>query len=100
MFPDDDIPLPHAIAECVTFLSKNKDYAAAWGYVVDFTAHGTDIDLFRVRWFAPSIDEQTSLERIYHLVRRYHPFFWAVYRKEVLSQSSRRKKSDVLSFRK
>lgn len=87
LLPDDDIPLPHALEECATFLSGHDDYAAAWGYVADYALHEGQLDIFRVHWFTPSIDDATAFERVYHLVRRYQPFFWAVFRAEALAQS-------------
>ena len=80
MFPDDDILLPHAVEQCLGFLRANQDHVAAWGYVVDYgIAQDQQFDMYRVRWFTPGIDEPTPLERIYHLCRRYQPFFWAAF---------------------
>jgi len=87
LLPDDDIALPHALQRCLAFLQEHEDYAAAWGYVLEYAEHAAGYDIFRVRWFTPSIDEQTPFERVYHLVRRYQPFFWAVFRTKVLVES-------------
>jgi glycosyltransferase domain-containing protein len=87
MFPDDDILLPHALEQCLAFLQEHDDHAVAWGYVLDYAVHANQFDIFRVRWSTPSIDEPSPFERIYHLVRRYQPFFWAVFRTEALIRS-------------
>jgi glycosyltransferase domain-containing protein len=87
MLPDDDIPVPRALEQCVSVLRQNDDTAAAWGYVIDYAMHGEQFDIFRVRWSAPGINEHSPLERVYHLVRRYQPFFWAVFRTGALTRS-------------
>jgi glycosyltransferase domain-containing protein len=87
MLPDDDIPVPRALRQCVTLLRQNDDIVAAWGYVVDYAMHGEQFDIFRVRWSAPGLNEQSPFERVYHLVRRYQPFFWAVFRTGALTRS-------------
>jgi glycosyltransferase domain-containing protein len=87
MLPDDDIPFPHALEQCVTLLRQNDGVVAAWGYVIDYALHGQQFDMFRVRWAAPSVNEQLPFERVYHLVRRYQPFFWSVFRTGVLTRS-------------
>jgi glycosyltransferase domain-containing protein len=84
MLPDDDIPLPKALERCLSYLYEHDDFAAAWGYVLDFGIHEGQFDIFRVHWFTPSIDEPSPFERLYHLVRRFQPFFWAVFRTKVL----------------
>lgn len=87
MLPDDDIPMPHAMQEALAFMKAHRDYAVAWGYVLDFVRHSGCVDILRVRWFAPSVDESAPLDRTYHLVRRYQPFFWGVFRRDVLIRS-------------
>lgn len=92
MAPDDDLVLPDAIAECRTFLADHEDYVAAWGYVLEFANHSGQVDIHTVRWYTPSIDEDRPLDRVYHLIRRYQPFFWSVVRtaavREAMSRAS------------
>jgi glycosyltransferase domain-containing protein len=76
---DDDIYLPHAIDAAFAHLRANPDCVAAHGYALTFAFHGNDVDLSAVRWFTPSIEEHDPLRRHYHLMRRYQPFYWAVF---------------------
>jgi glycosyltransferase domain-containing protein len=82
---DDDINFPHAIDAALAHLEANPDYVAAHGYVLTFASRDNDIELSSVLWAAPSITEDQPLRRLYHLVRRYQPFIWAVFRKQALS---------------
>jgi len=82
--PDDDICMPHAIDAALKFLEHNPDYVAAHGYMLQFCFEGTDWDIHHVGGFTPSITEGDQLQRHYHLMRRYQPFYWAVFRTEVL----------------
>ena len=84
MLPDDDITFPHAIEQSLSFLVAHPDHVAAQGYVLDFAIHGQTFEIAGVRWFTPSIDQETPMARIYNLVRRFQPFLWAVFRKEVI----------------
>lgn len=90
LVPDDDVTFIHALQQCADYLAANPDTVAAHGYVLDFGIHENTFDLVRVRWFTPTIGEGDPLERIYHLMRRYQPFFWAVFRKEALLTALRR----------
>jgi len=87
MLPDDDIALPHSLERCAAFLAEHDDFAAAWGYALDYATNAGQFDILGVRWFVPSLSESSPFERIYHLVRRYQPFFWAVFRTPVLIES-------------
>jgi glycosyltransferase domain-containing protein len=82
MLPDDDITLPHAIEASLAFLSKNPDYVAAQGHVLDFGIDGATFDIRGVRWFTPGVTDEGPVTRIYNLVRRYQPFLWAVFRRD------------------
>jgi glycosyltransferase domain-containing protein len=84
LVPDDDVTFPHAIDGALTFLRQHPDYAAAHGYTLQFGMHGQSVDIHRVCTFVPSIDQADPLERVFHLMRRYQPFLWAVFRREVL----------------
>lgn len=85
--PDDDVALPHALKSCHEFLQKHSDFVAAHGYVLDFRIAQNVFDMTRVRWFTPDISEDEPLQRLYHLLRRYQPFFWSVYRTEALQEA-------------
>lgn len=90
LVPDDDVTFVHALQQCANYLAANPDAVAAHGYVLDFGIHENTFDLVRVRWFTPTVGEDDPLERMYHLMRRYQPFFWAVFRKEALLAALRR----------
>jgi glycosyltransferase domain-containing protein len=83
--PDDDVTFPHAIDAALEHLKCNDGHIAAHGYVLRFAVHGDDVDIHAVAGYAPSIDEGHPLERHYHLMRRYQPFYWAVFRTQVLA---------------
>jgi glycosyltransferase domain-containing protein len=85
--PDDDIPIPSALHQCRDFLSRNLDYSAAWGYALNFNLHEQAFDIHSIQWCSASVDDSSPLERVYHLVRRYQPFFWAVFRANALRRS-------------
>lgn len=82
--PDRKISLPHAVEAALGHLDANPDYAAASGYVVGFAKDDESIDINRVVYFTPSIDEPEPLARHYHLMRRYQSSLWALFRREVL----------------
>jgi glycosyltransferase domain-containing protein len=84
LLPDDDITFPHAIDRCLEHLANRPEATAAQGYVLDFEVRQEIFDILRVRWFTPSIDQPDSLSRLYHLLRRYQPFLWAVFRADKL----------------
>jgi glycosyltransferase domain-containing protein len=84
MTPDDDITFPHAINLALEYLEQNQDYAAAHGYTLRFGQQLENFDIYGIYTFAPSIDRDDPLERHYDLMRRYQPFFWAVFRRDVL----------------
>jgi len=78
--PDDDVTFPHAIDASLDYLRANSDYVAAHGYVLTFGMQGSDFDVHGIFSFTPSITEDEPLRRHYHLMRRYQPFIWAVFR--------------------
>ena len=82
--PDDDVTMPDAIDLALTFLQANADFVAAHGYILDFASFGADVDIYGVSGFTPTIDEADPLRRHYHLMRRYQPFYWGVFRTEML----------------
>jgi glycosyltransferase domain-containing protein len=85
--PDDDVTLPHAINESLSFLQRHDDHVAAQGYILDFQLNEDAFDIYRVFGFTPTIGERDPLQRLYHLMRRYQPFYFAVIRTEVLLQA-------------
>lgn len=90
LVPDDDVTFLHAIEQCAKYLNENPDAVAAHGYVLDFGIHEETFDIVRVRWFTPTVGEDDPLHRLYHLLRRYQPFMWAVFRKQALLTALRR----------
>lgn len=98
--PDDDIMLATSIDRALAFLSANKDYVAAHGYILDLALHDTHVDIHGVCGFTPSIEHNDPLRRHYHLMRRYQPFYWAVFRTDALRMSlSWAVRSDTIMFR-
>jgi glycosyltransferase domain-containing protein len=87
--PDDDVTFPHAIERSLSFLQQHDEYVAAHGYVLDFRIEGDAFDMFRVFGFTPTIGEPDPLQRMYHLARRYQPFYYAVMRTEVFVEALR-----------
>jgi glycosyltransferase domain-containing protein len=85
MLPDDDITFPHAIDGSVAHLQAHPDYVAAHGYTLRFGMRDNDIDVHDVFGYTPTIDAERPLRRLYDLLRRYQPFFWAVFRTEALA---------------
>jgi glycosyltransferase domain-containing protein len=86
--PDDDITLATSIDRALAFLNANKDYVAAHGYALDLALlDDTHVDIHSVCGFTPSIEEDDPLRRHYHLMRRYQPFYWAVFRTDALRMS-------------
>jgi glycosyltransferase domain-containing protein len=81
MVPDDDISFPHAIDAALAYLQQNENYVVAQGYVLAFATHKNDLDIYKVHWFAPSIADDDPLHRLHHLLLRYQPSFWAVFRR-------------------
>jgi glycosyltransferase domain-containing protein len=89
MLPDDDLPMPEAVRAGTKALLETRDAAVAWGYVLDYFDGGREFDIFRVRWFSPGIDLPSPFARVYELVRRYGPFFWGIFRTNVLADGLR-----------
>jgi hypothetical protein len=89
MVPDDDVTFPHAISAALAHLDKNPDYVAAHGYVLRFGMHRDDVDIHSVYGFTPTIGQAEPLQRLYHLIRRYQEFVWAVFRRQPLTQAMR-----------
>jgi glycosyltransferase domain-containing protein len=83
MMTDDDISFPHTIDACLDYLRRNPDTVVAQGYVLGFSAIERNIDIHSMQWFIGTIAEPTPLRRLYELMRRYQPFFWAAFRTDV-----------------
>ena len=80
MVTDDDVSFLHTIDACLDYLQQHPDYVVAQGYIVDAGISESSVDIHRVRWFVQGNAEPTPLRRLYELIRRYQPFFWAVFR--------------------
>ena len=87
VLPDDDIAFPHAIESALTFLRKNQDYVGAHGYSLRFGFERRDFDIYQVEHFIPTISDHEPMQRYYHLMRRYQPHLWAVFRTEVYAKA-------------
>jgi glycosyltransferase domain-containing protein len=83
--PDDDVTFPHAIDAALAHLQRNRDFVAAHGYVLRFGTHRRDVDIHNVSGFAPTVARDDPLQRLYHLIRRYQPIIWAVFRTETFA---------------
>ena len=80
LIPDRKITFPHTIDVALTHLINNEDHVAAQGYVVRFQELTDEVDVNRVLFFTSSICEENPLERHYHLMRRYQPWLFGVFR--------------------
>jgi glycosyltransferase domain-containing protein len=87
VLPDDDIAFPHAIESALTFLRQNQDYVAAHGYSLRFGFERGDFDIYQVEHFIPTISDHEPMQRYFHLMRRYQPHLWAVFRTEVYAKA-------------
>ncbi|MBV8566336.1 MAG: TIGR00180 family glycosyltransferase [Methylobacteriaceae bacterium] len=87
LLPDDDVTFPHAVHAALGHLQDHPEDVVAQGYVLRSAEHQRNIDIHRVFLFTPSIGQQQPLHRHYHLMRRYQPYFWAVFRREVLHKA-------------
>jgi glycosyltransferase domain-containing protein len=83
--PDDDVTFPHAIEAALAYLEHNPGFVAALGYVLYFGAHDEDVDIHKVSGFVPTIADDDPVRRLYHLIRRYQPIIWAVFRTEAFA---------------
>ena len=88
MMTDDDISFPHTIDACLDHLQRNPDTVVAQGYVLGFSAIEKSIDIHSLQWFIGSIAEPTPLRRLYELMRRYQPFYWAVFRTDAFVRAN------------
>jgi glycosyltransferase domain-containing protein len=87
LLPDDDILLPDGLASALAFLREHPDFIAAQGYHIGFAPHQDGIRLINIPEWCPSIDQDSPLERLFHLARRYQPVCYAVYRTDALASS-------------
>lgn len=93
VLPDDDIAFPHAIESALKFLQQNQDYVAAHGYSLRFGFERGDFDIYQVEHFIPTIGDHEPMQRYFHLMRRYQPHLWAVFRTEVYAKAMEAAKS-------
>lgn len=82
IIPDRKITFSHTIDAALAHLVQHDDCVGAQGYVVGFDSIGQTVDVNRVLFFTPSIDERNPLERHYQLMRRYQPWLFGVFRTE------------------
>jgi len=87
LIPDDDLLLPGGLAAALRHLRGHPEFAAAQGYNVAFLPYQNGIRLIDTVEWCPTVGEERPLARLYHLVRRYQPINWAVYRTEALQRS-------------
>jgi glycosyltransferase domain-containing protein len=81
LMTDDDISFLHAIDACLRHLQRHPDCVVAQGYVLEATADDDRIDIHGVRCHVEGVAEIEPLRRLYQLMRRYQPSFWAVFPK-------------------
>jgi glycosyltransferase domain-containing protein len=77
---DRKITFPHAAEAALVFLQQHEEYVSAQGFVIGFGTHDDDIDINRVVFFTPTIDDADPLWRPYHLMRRYQSRQFSVFR--------------------
>jgi len=87
LIPDDDITFPHAIERSLGYLQGHADCGVCHGYYLNFDLHRQDFDIHTLFGFTPTIGEDDPLQRHYHLMRRYQPFIWGVFRTEILTSA-------------
>ena len=87
VMPDDDIAFPHAIESSLTFLHGHDDHVAAHGYSLRFGLERGDFDIYQVEHFIPTIGDESPMQRYYHLMHRYQPHLWAVFRTDVYAEA-------------
>jgi glycosyltransferase domain-containing protein len=87
LLPDDDILFPHAIEAALSHLKQNPTHVAAHGYSLRFGLERCDFDIYQVEHFIPTIDDADPMWRYAHLMQRYQPHIWAVFRTEVYAEA-------------
>lgn len=102
---DDDFLIPRGIDECVQFLEKHPDYAAAHGSYIAFYIYSGLLSVQRFIWrYIYSIKEIRSsspLDRVCFHIENYNQVLWAVRRTEMLKKIYReflRSKTDPILF--
>jgi glycosyltransferase domain-containing protein len=80
--PDDDILFPHAIEAALAHLQGHSDHVAAHGYSLRFGLERGDFDIYKVEHFIPTIADEAPMRRYFHMMQRYQPHVWAVFRRE------------------
>jgi len=84
---DRKITFPHAINASLDFIRRREDYVCAQGYVLGFGVHDDDIEINRVVFFTPSIQQTDPLWRQYDLMRRYQSWQFSLFRLEPLRRA-------------
>ena len=82
--PDDDIPVIDGMIDAVSMLIVNQQMVCAQGYVLSLTETESAICFGPIEDYVPSYDGDTPLKRLFNMMRRYQPVFFAFYRTEVL----------------
>lgn len=87
---DDDFVLLNAINECINFLSLNKEYVCATGYITTFVKDG-QIPYFKSGYTQLlneyKIPEENASDRLSHMLSNYFPTFYAVHRTDSLKKT-------------
>lgn len=84
---DDDITTWAGIRASVEFLHGNPDYSACQGYHAMFSIAPPALNLLRVVWFTPGLNQPSPLRRLNELLRRYQPICWATFRTDSLRRT-------------
>jgi len=87
LLPDDDILFPHAIEAALSHLEQNPTHVAAHGYSLRFGLGLSDLEVYQVEHFIPTIDDADPMWRYARLMQRYQPHIWAVFRTEVYAEA-------------
>ena len=77
---DDDICLVGTLDALLEHLDAAPEFVAADGFTLNYGVHKANFDIHGVSYYTPSIWDPNAMQRLYHLVRRYQPFFFSVIR--------------------
>lgn len=82
--PDKKPTLAYGIDDLLSHLQRHADHVSAAGYVLRYGIQGSDIDIYRVHIFVPSVADPNPLWRLFEMMRRYQPSAFAVFRTDAL----------------
>lgn len=84
MCADDDFVIPPAINQSVEFLNNHPEYASSQGlYACFYPQKRMAIYSIYPQMINNSISDESSAERVLHLMTQYYQFYYAVFRTEV-----------------